>query len=230
MKTFLGPNQCGSERDMPRLNMRGFSLLEMMIVVAIGLIMAGITFISLQPALKDGRVNNAYDSVMTQMRQARELAVNGRTRYIVAFGIKPPPGGVMPGGAAPLDQWSVQTWSLAVGVPINPPPVWIRTIELPNDIQFQTLAGLPAAAPDSFGSGKVALDFDQGVGAGSTSYVVFQPDGSSHDVNGNFNSGILYMARAGDLYSSRAVTVYGVTGRIRGWRLVQSPAAKWVMQ
>jgi len=48
------------------------------------------------------------------------------------------------------------------------------------------------------------------------------PDGSAHDVNGNLNSGIVYVARNGDLYSSRAITLYGATGRIRGWRLLSS--------
>jgi prepilin-type N-terminal cleavage/methylation domain-containing protein len=230
MKKLLGSQQSEMKAPTPARKMRGFSLVEMMIVVAIGLIMAGITFMSLQPALKNGRVNNAYDIVLTQLRMARELAVNQRTRYIVAFGTQLPPGGVMPGGAPAPDQWSVQTWSLGVGVPVNPPPVWIRTIELPNDIQFQTLGGLPAAAPDGFGAGIVALDFDQGVGAGGLHYVVFLPDGSSHDVNSNYNSGILYMARTGDVYTSRAITIYGVTGRIRGWRLVASPAVKWTEQ
>ncbi len=60
---------------------------------------------------------------------------------------------------------------------------------------------------------------------------MFMPDGSARDVNGNLNSGILYLARNGDLYSSRAVTLYGATGRIRGWRLLRfGGAPKWFQQ
>jgi len=36
---------------------------------------------------------------------------------------------------------------------------------------------------------------------------------------------VLYLARPGNLYSSRAVTLWGITGRIRGWRLYQNGGA-----
>ena len=112
--------------------------------------------------------------------------------------------------------------------------VQVTAVTLPNDIQFQTLAGLPngaATVPDGFGNATVAIDLDQGVaGGGIKNQVMFMPDGSAHDVNGSLNSGILYVARNGDLYSSRAVTLYGATGRIRGWRLLNSGGAKWFQQ
>ena len=60
---------------------------------------------------------------------------------------------------------------------------------------------------------------------------MFLPDGSAHDLLGNLNNGILYLARNGDLYSSKAITVFGSTGRVRGWRLVsQAGAATWIEQ
>jgi len=60
---------------------------------------------------------------------------------------------------------------------------------------------------------------------------MFWPDGSARDTSGNLNSGIIYVARDGDLYSSRAITVYGASGRIRGWRLIGSAASpQWLEQ
>jgi hypothetical protein len=60
---------------------------------------------------------------------------------------------------------------------------------------------------------------------------MFLPDGSARDTNGSLNSGIIYVARTADLYSSRAVTLYGATGRIRGWRLINSAGAPiWFQQ
>jgi hypothetical protein len=57
------------------------------------------------------------------------------------------------------------------------------------------------------------------------------PDGSSQDVNGNLNSGVLYIAITGNLYSSRAISVLGATGRVRGWQLVnQGGNATWVQR
>jgi hypothetical protein len=58
--------------------------------------------------------------------------------------------------------------------------------------------------------------------------ISFYPDGSAHDLAGNLNNGVVYIARPGDLYSSRAITLTGATGRIRGWRLAGG-AKNWMM-
>jgi len=98
---------------------------------------------------------------------------------------------------------------------------------LPFDVKFQAVAGLPSPGPDGWGTGAAPIDFDQGVGAGGLNYVMFLPDGSSQDENGNYNSGVVYMARGGKLVSSKAITVFGTTGRVRGWRL---NAGAWIEQ
>ena len=63
-------------------------------------------------------------------------------------------------------------------------------------------------------------------------YVVFMPDGSAQTSLGAYNSGIVYLTRPSDtMYRSRAITVWGATGRIRGWRLVQQGGGPiWVQQ
>jgi hypothetical protein len=63
-------------------------------------------------------------------------------------------------------------------------------------------------------------------------YVVFNPDGSAQDSLGNYSSGIVYITRPADSkFSSRAITVWGATGRIRGWRMTQQAGAWiWVQQ
>jgi hypothetical protein len=60
---------------------------------------------------------------------------------------------------------------------------------------------------------------------------VFMPDGSSQDNLGNFNSGIVYLTRPADttLSSSRAITVWGATGRIRGWQM-NGAGTEWVQK
>ena len=45
------------------------------------------------------------------------------------------------------------------------------------------------------------------MGLGSQNYIMFMPDGSSQDTLGNYNSGVLYLTRPGDIYSSRAITL-----------------------
>ena len=193
---------------------RGFSLLEMMIVVAIALIMARVTFIALMPMFKQNHVDSAYDTTLSVVRNYRNLAITQSRRYIVTF---TNPGTI-----------TVQYWG--VGVPVSPAPVTVATFTLPPDIQFAVQGGFPAAAPDNFGTGGTAIDFDQGMGLGSQNYIMFMPDGSSQDNLGNFNSGVLYISGTGELYNSRALSVFGTTGRIRGWRLVNQAGNKWVQQ
>ena len=87
--------------------------------------------------------------------------------------------------------------------------------------------GIPVSAattPDHFGIGNTAIDFDQAVAGGAKNVVCFNPDGTAQDINSNTNNGVVYMARIGSLYSSRAITVWGATGRLRGYRLYPNGA------
>src|SRR5258708_1810121 len=63
----------------------GFSLLEMAIVLALMLIMASVSFVSMQPMLRQQRVTNAYNQVLSAMRQARDNSVAQRTSYSVTL-------------------------------------------------------------------------------------------------------------------------------------------------
>jgi len=210
---------------------RGFSLLEMMIVICVLMIVGGIGFMALQPALKDAKVNQAFESAMMPLRVARQRAIAERKQYIVCYGIAAPPAAITP--IAPTAQ-SIQIFRWDAGTALSA-ATQVTAVTLPIDINFQVLPGLPngpATVPDGFGSAVTAIDFDQNVaGGGIKNQVMFMPDGSAHDVNGNLNSGIVYVARNGDLYSSRAITLYGATGRVRGWRLLNSGGGpKWFQQ
>jgi prepilin-type N-terminal cleavage/methylation domain-containing protein len=223
------PLPLGKKELMVSRNERGFSLIEMVVVVSISLIVMAITFISMQPTLNDSRLNEAYATVLMQTRNARQLAVEKRQQYVVCYGATTPTGAATPLGAPTVRSVQVYLW------PLNTPlssAVQISIKDMPFDVKFQALSGLPAGAtPDGFGSGNVAIDFDQGIAGGVKDQIMFLPDGSARDTNGNYNNGVLYFARGTDLYSSRAITVFGASGRVRGWRLVSnSGVAKWIQQ
>ena len=197
--------------------MRGFSLLEMMIVVLIGLTATAIGVMSLQPLLKQEHVTEAYNTTLMAIRQAREQAIAQQRTYIVSFNKT----AVLP--------HTVTITQASTGVVT-------ATYQLPRDTAFDNEPGIPTSGvtppttPDGFGAGAKPIHFDIGIGAGSTS-IYFQPDGSGQDINGNINNGILYIAMPGNLYSSRAITVWGATGRVRGWRLYQNKASNlWRQQ
>lgn len=184
---------------MTRRSTRGFTLIEAMVVVAIIMVASAMFFMSIQPGLKQARVNNAYNSVLMTMRRARETSIAERRVYVVTF-------------TAPRTMTITQA---ATGIVTN-------TFTLPSDISFRAEPGIPntaARTPDHFGTASAAIDFDQGVALGAKNVVYFQPDGSAQDVNSNVNNGVVYIVRTGDIYSSRAITLWGSTGRLRGWRL-----------
>ena len=191
----------------------GFSLIEMLIVMAILLVATAIGFIELRPAMNQIRVSNAYNTTLMTIRRAREAAIGQRRTYIVPFSNAAVPNTVT---IAPA---SVTPGGLNV------------TYTLPNDVLFTALGGLPAAAPDGFGTGTTAIDFDQNVGGGNKTSIYFYPDGSAQDINSNTNNGVIYMGRNGELYSSMAITLWGATGRLRGWRLTNvAGAPTWKQQ
>ena len=89
---------------------------------------------------------------MMPLRVARQRAIAERKQYIVCFGIAAPAGALTPMGA-PTAQ-SIQTFRWDAGTALSA-ATQITAITLPQDIQFQTIAGLPngaATVPDGFGS------------------------------------------------------------------------------
>lgn len=206
---------CSPKEIMKSSRNRGFSLLEMMIVVAIGLTMAGITGVAYMPVIKQQHVTTGYNATLTTLRRARDQAAADMRVYVVSFAT---PGTI------------TVTQNTTTG------PVLITTV-LPSDITFTTQVGIPVSettaptTPDGFGTAAYAIDFDQGVGPGGVTTIYFYPDGTAEDAAGNINNGVVYMGRAGDLYSERAITLWGSTGRIRGWRLYNVAGANtWRQQ
>lgn len=184
---------------------RGFSLLEMMIVVVIGLLMAGMVVSKFLPLLEKNHVDEAYDMTLSVLRTYRNLAITQSKRYII---IPTAPGTI-----------TVQYWG--VGVPASPAPVTVSTITLPTDVQFAVQTGFPDPGPDSLSTGTTAIAFNAcSVLESGDPCLIFYPNGSAQDDLGNYNSGVLYLTQpSNNLLSSRAIDVFGTTGRIRGWRL-----------
>jgi len=200
---------------------RGFSLLELLITISIGLTMACVTFIAMRPLFSRSHLDSAYDTTLMVLRNTRHLAITQSHQYYVNFN----PAG-FPAGTIQV------TYQPAAVGGILPAVQNVNTYTLPPDVSFAVAAGFPANAPDTFGAGIAPIDFGQGLGGGSLKYVCFMPDGSARDALGNYNSGVVYLTQpTNTIYSSRSITVWGATGRIRGWRLVdQAGAPIWVQQ
>jgi prepilin-type N-terminal cleavage/methylation domain-containing protein len=197
---------------------RGFSLLELMITVSIALILMGVAFIGLQPIMFRSNINTAYDTVLMVLRDTRHLAITQSHEYKVSFD-------------AATNTIRVDYQPPSAGG-IAPPLQLVQTYSMPVDMSFGVRAGFPASTPDGFGTGVTAVDFGQTLAGSPFNYVAFYPDGSARDMAGNYNNGVLYITRAaGTIYDSRAISVWGSTGRVRGWTLDQpGGVATWVQQ
>jgi type II secretory pathway pseudopilin PulG len=202
----------------------GYSLLEMIVTVCILMILAAVTITALQPVLTVDHVDSAYDTTLSVLRNTRNLAITQSHEYYVNFNpsgfaagtlqIEYQPPAATPGGTLPAIEQVI-------------------TYSIPSDVKFAVQTGFPTNAPDSFGTGIVAIDFGQGLSEGSLQTVVFMPDGSSRDTLGNYNNGVVYLTNpATNIMNSRAITVWGTTGRIRGWRLTPLAGGtyEWVQQ
>ncbi|MFZ0279360.1 MAG: prepilin-type N-terminal cleavage/methylation domain-containing protein [Candidatus Sulfotelmatobacter sp.] len=215
---------------MPSRKNNGFSLLELMITVSLGLVMAGVTFIYLTPSMNSGHVNSAYETTLMALRNTRNLAITQSHEYYVNFNPAGFPAGTI----------QVEYQPPIVPPAVAAPPIQqVNTYTIPADVSFAVQTTFPASTPDGFGTGITAIDFESTLTPGvplPCQCVVFMPDGSAQTgvvgSSGAYVNGVVYLTRVNDtVYNSRAVTVWGATGRIRGWTIGMVAGVKeWVQQ
>ena len=202
--------------------MRGYSLIEIMTVLAITITLACIP-INLYPVfVRQQHLNTAYNTTLMALRHAHDQAQADMRDYLVTF------SPAVPG---------VNGGTITVTQDITAATV-LFSATLPSDVTFHIEPGIPTSpttyptTPDGFGSGANAFDFDQVAGGGSQ-LIYFYPDGSAQDAGpngGNVNNGVVYLGIPGQLATCRAISLWGYTGRVRGWRLVnKSGTWIWIM-
>jgi type II secretory pathway pseudopilin PulG len=194
----------------------GFSMLELAITITVSMILVASVTVTMQTTFKQQLVNDAYNTTLTTLRRARDSAAADMRVYVVTF-TGPTAGN---GG----------TITVTETTPAGPV---LMTSTLPPQVTFHLealLPNTPATTPDGFGTAASIFDFDQPPsGAGGSNVIYFQPDGSAQDALGNVNNGVVYLGTPGQLPTCRAVTLWGYTGRLRGWQLVAVGAGwAWV--
>jgi type II secretory pathway pseudopilin PulG len=216
-----------------RLRAGGFSLLEMVMVIAITIIVALYAVLGLVPVMNQQRVNNAYNTTMAAMRLARDNAVSQRTSYSVTFSNSVTPNTIV---VTPT-----LVFANVNGTNVDLPTA---TYQLPPGVTFLAQSQLASTTPpDGYGAGTAPIDFGYAAPAatgGGDKTIYFCPDGSAENNNSagncsgmnNWSGGVVYLGRAApDVLSQRALTLWGGTGRIHGWRLYSNGAGyQWVRQ
>ena len=207
-----------------RIRTSGFSLLEMAIAMAVAMVVSGMVFLTTPSLRQQQDLINAYNTTMAVMRQARDNAVSQRTSYSVTFSNASLPNTIVVAPVLPSGGTAFTGEQSSV------------TYQLPSDISFLAQSQLPntaLTAPDGYyNSGLYGIDmayaangYTAGVNAGSST-IYFCPDGSAQNsqdgsgqCSGSWEGGVVYLALSGNLLSSRAITLWGGTGHIHGWRL-----------
>jgi len=169
-------------------DIRGFSLLELLMVMALVVIVGGISMMIVGPALESRNVEMAVRTVSTQMSRARQYSVDARRKTRVTFTTP---------GTITVEASQGGTWSQ------------VSTATLPGEMEFGK-DGSVAAGPEGYVTTQVAS-----FGPSNELVISFMPDGSAVDSLGILSSGVVYVAQPSKVETTRAVTLFGTTGRIK---------------
>ena len=208
-------------------SMAGFSLIELLFVIAITVVIAAIAIMQIGPVLRTARVNTAAAYVLNEIRHTRERAIDERRKYQIKFtsNVVPP--------FATMQVFQGNT-NAAGALIYTPEP---NILSLPYDMRFLApIAPKPAVPPDGICGGTTAIDLTQGAACDLSTTITLNPDGSITDPGpaglppgpGGLSSGVIYLGRPGDRQATRAISFFGATGRTKGWSMVQTGAATWV--
>ena len=174
---------------------RGYSLMELMIVVSVLAVISGISLIIIEPALRAQSVETAARSVSREMGRARQISVDARRLTRVTF-------------------TTPRTITLDWQAPVSEGGAWtqVSQIDLSDEMEFGVDAGV-FSGPEGFGT-EEAINF-----SGSPE-VFFLPDGSAIAGSGLLSNGVVYVSRPHEVDTTRAITLFGATGRIKQWEYV----------
>jgi prepilin-type N-terminal cleavage/methylation domain-containing protein len=178
----------------PTGNSSGFSLIELLIVVAIAVCAMSASILVMPNFIRDRKSDSAMTEVVAVMRQAKDLAVADRRDMEIRF--------------VPPNEIQIWRWE----VPTSSGKTQVRSVRIENSMQFCVMAGVPDT-PDGFGNA-AAVDFD------SAATLVFRTEGMFTDANANLDpiSGTVFLGVPNQQLTARAVTVFGPTALIRSYR------------
>ena len=192
---------------------RGFSVIELLIVVGVAVILGAIALPQMISARRMLRSSAMSRQVLTQLRLARQEAMSQRQAMTVQYDDTNKRLVVIDHNA------SGRSLLTATGYPNTAGSVQIRTINLAGE-------GLPASEI-AYGIPSGAQTAALGDSTSMTTLptttkkinITFQPDGSVIDGNGNAANFALYFYNTkASINTASAVSVLGAGGRVKIWR------------
>jgi prepilin-type N-terminal cleavage/methylation domain-containing protein len=182
----------------PSSDIGGFSLIEVLIVIAVIGVLSAFAILQIGNALPAYRANAAMDQVVAQLRMARQTAIADRRNVRVIFNA---PNGI-------------QTRRLEIGGAVTP----LTSVVFEGYVVF-TLLGHPDT-PDAFGNGAPIVFGGIGGGPG---VMAFTSTGAFIDgATGDPINGTIFLGLVNQPMTARAVSVLGATGRVRPYRWINN--------
>jgi prepilin-type N-terminal cleavage/methylation domain-containing protein len=169
----------------------GFTLLEVIVVIAISFGLTSMAILQFRSLLPGMRANAAMNQVVSQLRVARDTAIAQRRNVQILF-----PG---------PNQIQLQRFEQPTGVTPFPP------VFFEGGAQFTLFPGLPDT-PSGFGNDG-AIVFGGIIGGPAT--MQFLSDGTFTDDTGQPINGTIFVGVPNRPATARAVTIMGATGRFR---------------
>lgn len=193
----------------------GVSLMELMITLAVIITICAMAIVQIMPAVANARADAALRQVIDQLRQAREYSVTNRRYVQVTFPV------VVVGGQTQYQVQMLERNDLTAGAgPVDPV---LSTVPIQAPITFYVNPAMPDT-PDAFGNANSI--FFGGVAGGPIAGMLFQSDGELVAAGTYLPiNGTVFLGVAGQPAQTRAVTVLGSTGRVRGWK---APSGTWI--
>jgi Tfp pilus assembly protein FimT len=164
----------------------------MMTLAIIGIVCAT-AYVSFSNALPNIRADSAMQLLEVQLRQAREVSVDQRRNVTVTF------------------QGTAETVTARVNLDAS--TTQLSDYFLPYGMVYTLFTGV-GDTPDGYGNAH-AVTF------GCTSLpctITFLSDGSVLDGLGGSLNGSVFIGKAGQSTTARAVTILSATGKIKGYR------------
>jgi prepilin-type N-terminal cleavage/methylation domain-containing protein len=188
----------GLEQRVSIRHARGFTLLEVIFVVALLVVLAGLTMLITPAILARTRSDSVASNVLSTLRRVREQAISQRRNIQVEFRLP--------------DRIVVSR----IDVP-GPGTTVLLDTRLEQNAQFIRFADQPDT-PEAFG-GAAAVDF------GSADAFLFTSEGTFVDQAGDELNGTVFIGLPRQPQTAQAVTLFGPTAGLRTWRWTGS---QWV--
>jgi prepilin-type N-terminal cleavage/methylation domain-containing protein len=175
----------------------GFTLTELMLAIAIGLICMGMAMGGVQGMIKTSRADGGLSIAASGLRAAREMAISARRNVRITFGTNT----------------IINTRVEYCLSPCTPATTVVRTTTLEGRVIFRSPSPIATDTDDAFGN--AATD---GINLTTLVPAMFTPDGSFVNSNGDVLNGTIFIGVPNETITVRAISIFGATGAMRLWK------------